>query len=136
MKSIVLTSNNLNLTLKNNSYLQNLSAQKTTAEQISKSYFSPSKQNLAQNNSKISPAYVYEKGSSADEFYGKIVYSKPSSNYTLPSSKSASSIQNPNNSSKILNSSSSVEKLKPVKQEKPIQAKNSGNNGLTSGYFL
>ncbi|AZT89634.1 M23 family metallopeptidase [Caldicellulosiruptor changbaiensis] len=112
MKSIVLTSNNFNLNLKNNSYLQNLSAQKTTKEQISKNYFSNSKQNTVQNNSKISPAYVYEKGSSANEFYGKIVYSKPSSIYSLPPSKSGSSIQNPNNSSKILNSSSSVEKTK------------------------
>lgn len=112
MKSIVLTSNNFNLNLKNNSYLQNLSAQKTTKEQISKNYFSNSKQNTVQNNSKISPAYVYEKGSSANEFYGKIVYSKPSSIYSLPTSKSGSSIQNPNNSSKILNSSSSVEKTK------------------------
>lgn len=66
MKSIVLTSNNFNLILKNSSCLQNLSAQKSTAEQISKSYLSPSNQNTAQNNSKISPAYVYEKGFPAD----------------------------------------------------------------------
>ncbi|WPX09253.1 hypothetical protein [Caldicellulosiruptor danielii] len=66
MKSIVLTSNNLNLTLKNSSCLQNLSAQKSTAEKILNSYFSPSNQNTAQNNSKISPAYVYEKGFSAE----------------------------------------------------------------------
>ncbi|PBC89644.1 hypothetical protein B0S90_0770 [Caldicellulosiruptor bescii] len=79
MKSIVLTSNNLNLNLKNSSCLQNPSAQKSTAEQISKSYLSPSKQNTAQNNSKISPAYVYEKGFPADEFYGKIVYERPQS---------------------------------------------------------
>ncbi|WAM35838.1 M23 family metallopeptidase [Caldicellulosiruptor acetigenus] len=123
MKSSVLTSNNLNLTLKNNSYLQNLSAQKSAAEQVSKSYFSPSKQNTAQNNSKISPAYVYEKGSSANEFYGKIVYAKPSSNYTLQSSKSGSSIQNQNNSSKILNSSSPVGKTKTSETKKSDPSK-------------
>ncbi|AEM73852.1 hypothetical protein [Caldicellulosiruptor acetigenus] len=82
MKNSVLTSNNLNLTLKNNSCLQNLSAQKSTAEQASKTYSGSLNSNPAQNNSKISPAYVYEKGSSANEFYGKIVYAKPSSNYT------------------------------------------------------
>jgi len=61
MKSIEFASNNFNLIFKNGSYLQNLSAQKSTEEQIPKSYFSHSNQNTAQNNSKISPAYVYEK---------------------------------------------------------------------------
>ena len=79
MKSIEFASNNFNLIFKNGSYLQNLSAQKSTEEQIPKSYFSHSNQNTAQNNSKISPAYVYEKGSSANEFYGKIVYEKTQS---------------------------------------------------------
>lgn len=79
MKSIEFASNNLNLTLKNSSFFQNLSAQKSTDEQISKSYISSSNQTIGQNNSKIPPAYVYEKGSSADEFYGKIVYEKTQS---------------------------------------------------------
>ncbi|WP_156844447.1 lysozyme [Caldicellulosiruptor acetigenus] len=101
MKSSVLTSNNLNLTLKNNSYLQNLSAQKSTAEQVSKSYFSPSKQNTAQNNSKISPAYVYEKGSSANELYGKIVYERPSSNSESSTTKINAVYESQNTSTKI-----------------------------------
>lgn len=123
MKSVLLSSNNLYLNLKNNPYLQDLSVQKTTKEQISRDYFSNSKQNTVQDNSKISPAYVYEKGSSENRFYGKIVYSKPSSNYSLPTLKSGSSIQNSNNGSKILNSSGSVEKTKTSETRKTDPSK-------------
>ncbi|WAM34224.1 hypothetical protein [Caldicellulosiruptor morganii] len=77
MKSSVLTSKNLNSTFKNESYPKNLSNQKTYAKEISGSYSQSSNQNKAQNNPKISPAYVYEKGSSDNDFYGKIVYKIP-----------------------------------------------------------
>lgn len=79
VENLLFSSNNLYLNLKNNSYLQDLPVQKTTKEQISRNYFSNSKQNTVQDNSKISPAYVYEKGSSENRFYGKIVYERPQS---------------------------------------------------------
>jgi len=79
MKSIEFASNNFNLIFKNALTFKTCQPKKVLKSKFQKAIFLIQIKTQHKNNSKISPAYVYEKGSSANEFYGKIVCEKTQS---------------------------------------------------------